>query len=882
MVALEKKRLFSKIAFSLTLAAFVVIAGMYFYNIIKWSDYKDLGWGFRTATGIEYVGIVNEHGKQAGIQIGDRILIINGKSFRNIKEARQALNHKIGEKNTYLLEREGRPFEVTITNVPIGFKRSFGVSGLPFLMGLCYVLIGSLVFLMKPHTRNSWIFFLSTGTFGLWQFFIYKITIMRPLWLENMVIFAYCFTPAVIIHLALCFPKERLIIKRVPYIQTFPYILSIILFAGIRNSTQDVMDAPKFWLILAVAYIAIGIVVFLGSCVQLRLTSSSVIVKLRSRMILLGFAITASLPLVDYVINTVFHVYIVPSFNYYLPFFLFFPAFVGYSIVKHDLFDIDAIIKRTYGYVLTTGAIAGIYGLFVLVSNLAFGSYEFSKSPVFPLIFLLAIVFLFNPIRNRVQKIIDRVFYRLEYNYSESVKHISESMRTLLGLNEIGQSIMDTALGTMFIDSGSVMLRRKDESKYRCLIQAGEKDAAFTKTETLENDTSVADSEEKKAEQALTPVESSESQVVEKDTAKGTADKEDLNLADLTLAADEPLIRKMAEQKREVVIYDIQEDPFFEDQREACEKVFNQLDASLIVPLIYEDRLTGLISLGRKKSGKFYRKEDINLLNILANQGAVAIENAMMLEEVIEKERMEEELNIAQDLQVSMLPAACPQIEGFDFAAYSASAREVGGDFYDFIEIGEGKSGIVIGDVTGKSVSGALVMSASRSIFRMLGEEELAVSESMIRANRRTKKDIKSGMFVALLYAVLSAENKSLSLCSAGQTQPVYLSAATGEATLVETEGDTFPLGILDEAQYEETQLRLESGDRIILYTDGVVEAMNEKEELFGFDRLLEVVKNSQATTAETLLEEIKGKVNEFADGAAQHDDITIIVIQAT
>ena len=93
--------------------------------------------------------------------------------------------------------------------------------------------------------------------------------------------------------------------------------------------------------------------------------------------------------------------------------------------------------------------------------------------------------------------------------------------------------------------------------------------------------------------------------------------------------------------------------------------------------------------------------------------------------------------------------------------------------------------------------------------------------------------------------------------------------------------GDTFPLGILDEAQYEETQLRLESGDRVILYTDGVVEAMNEQAELFGFDRLLEVVKNSQTTTAETLLEEIKGKVNEFAGAAAQHDDITIIVIQA-
>ncbi len=100
--------------------------------------------------------------------------------------------------------------------------------------------------------------------------------------------------------------------------------------------------------------------------------------------------------------------------------------------------------------------------------------------------------------------------------------------------------------------------------------------------------------------------------------------------------------------------------PFLRIERESCEKVFNQLGATLIVPLIYEDQLTGMISLGRKKSGKFYRREDINLLNTLANQGAVAIENARMVEEVIEKERMEEELNIARDLQISMLPADTP------------------------------------------------------------------------------------------------------------------------------------------------------------------------------------------------------------------------------
>jgi sigma-B regulation protein RsbU (phosphoserine phosphatase) len=288
-----------------------------------------------------------------------------------------------------------------------------------------------------------------------------------------------------------------------------------------------------------------------------------------------------------------------------------------------------------------------------------------------------------------------------------------------------------------------------------------------------------------------------------------------------------------------------------------------------------------LISLGEKKSGKFYRREDINLLNTLANQGAVAIENARMIEEVIEKERMEEELSIARDLQTSMLPAECPAIGGFEIAAHSLSAMEVGGDFYDFIDMGGNKVGMVIGDVTGKSVSGALVMSASRSVFRMLSEEDLTVGEIMVRANRRTKKDIKSGMFVALLYAVLSAEGRTLSLCSAGQTQPIHWSSETNASRLVETKGDTFPLGILEDVDYEETNLYLEPGDRVVLYTDGIVEAMNDKEEIFGFDRLLEVVQGARGTTADSLLKEIIDKVNVFAGGAAQHDDLTVIVISA-
>ena len=870
MKTIDQNKRFSIIVFAAAVSIVMAVAGFYFYNLVRWANYPDFGFGYRTATGIKTVGVLTEVGRQAGLQVGDQIRRLNGSSYSTIKERRALTNYKLGAQNVYTILRNGHEFDVTIVNIPYGFKRVFRRSGFPFVSGLLYILIGVLVFLMKPHQRNSWIFLLFAATFGILLTFLYQSGPLTPLWLENANIFAYTFTPAVFLHLALCFPAERKILERHPYFQFLPYLLSFLLFVRIRTLTYNMFDTPKFWLMTTVIYMAVGVVFFIGSCLQLRITSRSQIVKLRSRVILLGFAISASLPLADFFTNTFFKIYMVPDFNYYLPFFVVFPAFVGYSIVKHDLFDIDTIIKRTYGYVLTTGAIAGIYGIFILVSNLAFGSFEFARSPTFTLLFILGIVFLFNPIRNRVQKFIDRVFYRLEYDYQETVKKISESMRTLLGLNEIGQSIMDTAMGTMFIDSGYVMLQKKKGDSYKCLIQSGKKDLAFTRKPAPGAGN---DDDGDAPEVPATDAAPNQTEVKVLENKPGSPE--------IILASDEPFVRLLSDYRKEVTTYDIQENPFFEDQRESCQRIFDQMDATLIVPLIHENNLIGMISLGRKKSGKFYRREDISLLNILANQGAIAIENALMLEEVIEKERMEEELNIARDLQLSMLPVECPQIEGFEIAAFAESAREVGGDFYDFIEMGDGKLGIVIGDVTGKSVSGALVMSSSRSIFRMLGDEKLNVSESMIRANRRTKKDIKTGMFVALLYAVFESETKSLSLCSAGQTQPVLRFASTGDTVLVETKGDSFPLGILEEANYEETRLQMQPGDRIVLYTDGVVEAMNDKEELFGFDRLIAVVKRSETVSAQSLLEEIKNQVDQFAGSMSQHDDITIIVVQA-
>ncbi len=830
-----------RLYFVAALLPIIAAYGLYAANLIYWRNSPDFGWRTLYDSGPNVVAQVFEIGKAAGLRVGDRIRAINGKEYRTFDELFfKVRDNRPDSVNAYTLLRDGRTLDISVTTGRIGLSAVLGHSGPFFLVGLIYVILGSLILLMKPQAAESWIFLGMNALLGVTLSYFLPSYLMTPGWMYDIRLVSEVFLTAPIIHLALIFPRKRSFLLHRPWLWILPYLVSLTIVLLSKMTSTAYWNIPAYLLRLNPVYILTGVLIFLVSMAWNALRDTSIAVRLQSKAIFVGMMLALFFPVAELILRAVWPTYHLPvpavSFALLL---IFFPLSIGYTIVKHDLFAIDAIIKRTYGYVLTTGAIAGVYGLFVFVTNLAFGGSEIAKSPVFPLVFVLAVVFFFNPIRNRLQKLIDRVFYRLEYDYQETVQRISETMRSLLKLDQIGRTITEMAVGTLFLDSGRLLVLNRGTLAYEYLAAEPERAGPVSGGP-------VADP---------TPP--------------------------LQLPAEHPLVEKLLDRKREVTIYDVQADPLFEGQRAECEEAFQRLDAALVVPLIYEDKLTGLISLGKKKSGKFYRREDINLLKTLANQGAVAIENARLVEEVVEKERMEEELAIARDLQMSMLPAACPEIQGMELAAISIPAREVGGDFYDFMDMGEGRVGVIVGDVTGKSVSGALVTAASRGIFRMLSEQDLSVSEIMIRANRRTKKDIKSGMFVALLFAMIDANDRKLTLCSAGQTQPVHLRAEKGESALVETKGDTFPLGILEEVDYQETHLALAPGDRVVFYTDGIVEAMSPQGEMFGFDRLLDVVRGAGAMTAETLKQEIIDRVNVFAAGAPQHDDLTVIVLSS-
>jgi sigma-B regulation protein RsbU (phosphoserine phosphatase) len=242
---------------------------------------------------------------------------------------------------------------------------------------------------------------------------------------------------------------------------------------------------------------------------------------------------------------------------------------------------------------------------------------------------------------------------------------------------------------------------------------------------------------------------------------------------------------------------------------------------------------------------------------------------------------LEEEMAVARQIQLSLLPETPPAVTGWEFAAYYCPARQVGGDFYDFFELpGQwGGLGMVIADVADKGVPAALLMALSRSIIRTKAMTPgFSPAEVLMRANRLIMKDSRSKLFLTACYATLDPETGRLVYALAGHNRPLWLRAATGEC--LELMGRGAVLGIFEDLELAEFEIDLSPGDLLVFYTDGVTEAMNDHHQLFGEERLAAVIATNPAATPGQMLQAIVEAVNTFTGGAPQTDDLTLFVVK--
>lgn len=309
----------------------------------------------------------------------------------------------------------------------------------------------------------------------------------------------------------------------------------------------------------------------------------------------------------------------------------------------------------------------------------------------------------------------------------------------------------------------------------------------------------------------------------------------------------------------------------------------SKIASFVAVPLVAREKLIGALCVAKDVEYGFV-KEDMELITTFADQAAIAIDNARLFQEGIEKERLQQELLVAQKIQLRLLPQSQPKMGGFELDGVSYPAYEVGGDYYDYIQIGnEGERvGIIVADVSGKGASAAFYMAELKGVAQALARiYPASPKEFLCRANETISRGLPKGAFISAIYGVLDIERKALHLANAGHCPAIV---AQRDATkIIKMKG--MALGLDKGANFSrnvsEERIELNEGDVVVLYTDGVVEAVDKHQEQFGYERLAEVARKSRQKSASEIKSDIFNAVNAFTnDGGAVRDDLTIVVLK--
>lgn len=300
------------------------------------------------------------------------------------------------------------------------------------------------------------------------------------------------------------------------------------------------------------------------------------------------------------------------------------------------------------------------------------------------------------------------------------------------------------------------------------------------------------------------------------------------------------------------------------------------LRSILCVPLKIKDKVSGVIYVDNRIQADIFTQADLDLLNAIASSAAMAVENARLYQVAVEKGRMERELQMAYKVQTSLLPAEIPQVSGWEFGARWQPAREVAGDYYDFIPCDGGKLGLVIADVTDKGMPAALFMAFTRSIVRANVSHPASPAEGISEANRLICVESHEGLFVTLFFALLDTKTGEVTYVNAGHNPPLFFSAVENRLSQLTSTG--IPLGIDSDTPFEQRRIQLNRGDFILFYTDGVTEAIDTHEEEFGMPRLQRFALEHKHHSPTDILSALEREIENFTGSTALYDDTTIVV----
>jgi class 3 adenylate cyclase len=590
---LSREKIASRVIFVGLILGVIAISTICFVIAVGWLDKPFAGFLVNERMVLGNMGQYHWTGTQAGLKFPDKIIAADGHPISNMKDLGEAIGGRaIGETVRYAVQRGNDIIEVAIATMQFSWSDLLLTFGMPFLSGIIYFLIGVVVFFLKPDTRVSWAFLMACFFISL--FAITSFDIQSTHWgFIRIYLLVNTFFPAAFIHLSLIFPDKWKFIERYPYLEVLPYIASAILIISIFS----LYPSPPFmvayqWVRL---YTIACAVVLLVSFLRAYFLSASVLARQRAKVMLFGAALAFPIPALAHYVSLFggTSLKLAIQNNFLAIPIIVFPGSIAYAIAKHNLFDVDVYVKRAVGYGIMTTLVGMTYFAAQMLADTVIFSPLFGQyaDKIYPVVFALLVVFLFNPVNRKVQESVDKIFFRKRFDYKETIRSVSNALTSLLNLDQILERVVQTLRNEMYIDTVGVVVLERQKKSHRTY---------FVEEEAIENITS--------GEKTL------------------------------SIAFDDPLLALLARDKKLITKYDIRENPRYSDLKESYGKSFAEMNASLALPMIYQGEVTGVLILGNKKSGHFYTREDIDLLDTMADEAAVAIENAKLAEQMKKEE----------------------------------------------------------------------------------------------------------------------------------------------------------------------------------------------------------------------------------------------------
>jgi sigma-B regulation protein RsbU (phosphoserine phosphatase) len=798
----------------------------------------------RDSTAI-YFDVVKYEGVtwNAGIRNGDQLLKINGQVLISTLHAQQILNEiPGGEYAEYLFKNADG--EIITTQVYV--KKLIQFRNLAnTLSSLFWLLLGFIVLTAKPGGKIHRIFY-AIGVLAVLSvvYVFYPMDYKIYDYVSQNAVVAYLisfswaiglsFIGPAVLYFFWNFPKpfkfvEKRWVKRILVI--LPIIVALTVFS-ITILTFGFRTISMYYFFVLIEglgnfIMAVNVIAVISLIIQYRRTQSTH-QKKAVMLIIIAFSFGIALSIYASRVAPALADTFFNSPEYFMPIVLavLVPLIVAYAVFKYQLMDVGVVIRNTIIYGTATITVAAIYFLVIYIAGQEVGAFFGAENQgIVAGVFFIIFAIIFQSTRNKFQDFLTKRFYPEQFAHQQVIMDLSNDLATAVGLENILELMKKSFVDALKINKFGILIRDKDSnlSLTKC-VGINEEACIITKSN----------------------------------------------------------IAHFLKERSYLTKYPAIEQPDFK-------KVFPDMAESLIeeeiytvIPMMVKNKIVGLLVFGLTHSGSHFAGKDIELLWAAANQAAVSIENARLYDTEAQKLKIERDLDLARSIQEGLLPACVPEIGNLDICGEMIPAMQVGGDYYDLLPVNGSnkKLYVVIGDVSGKGLSASLYMTKLQTMIQFACTSDNSPKEILVDVNRRIYGELERNWFATMSIAYFDMEKNIVKFCRAGHMP--LLTATNGTIDSHRTQGIGVGLesGEIFERSLIEKEMELKPGQIYAFFTDGITEAMNEQNDLFGEEKLSSILKDKASHRSTEIMDEIWNSVNSFRGKAEPNDDMTMVIVK--